>query len=318
MANVIKFQKDMRTYIRIVEGQVDEQADADDMYGDVHPETFGRKNGQSFSDHGRADIGIRQSDARFADNPMEIDEFAEDQPPHLDQLHQALTRAGLSDAEICKGIDLTHSRKMKIAGRLGISTHEVDTLMNTLMQDLNNQEADTTDALLSDYYTGMSEGADAPMWTRMPKVAKRPFDEGTMIEDRFSVEPDALGNITIRDQETGKERFLQATDASSVMAQLDRGADPDAVLSPLMEDFNQESTVDFADEINAESGSYNFQWTHDASHGTGTVIFSLKNGQPDFKMASVRDAKGDDILDHLDDGEYQSILQQAKDFIGQA
>lgn len=371
MGNIIKFQKDMRTYIRIVEGAVAEQADADDMYGDVHPDTIGPRNGQTFTDQGRADIDIRQSDARFADNPMEIDEFVESDS-QLDQLHQALSRAGLSDLEIRQGIDLSHGGKEKIAGRLGISPEEVDTLLNSLTEKLRDADASDSDALLSDYYTGMSEGEDVPMLAggklaeyvkrsrrdgykafndpgpdhsmpefsnddalrdreaarerikqkreaRRQKELERPFDEGAMMEDgRFSIEPDSLGNITIRDLVTGKEKFLQATDASNVMAQLNRGADPDRLLEPLMEVNAEVPSTDYTDEINADSGSYNFEWNDHGEHGTGTVIYSMKNGHPDLKMASVRDAEGDDIMDHLDQSRYQGIFQQAKEFIGKA
>jgi hypothetical protein len=326
MMNVIKFQKDMRTYIRIAE-----QANADDMYGDIDPVTFGHRNGETFSDHGRGDLKVKPNDPRFSDNPMaydqeEIDEFADAEiTPELEQLHQALTGAGLTDLEIRQGVDLTHGGKEKIAAKLGIGAHEVDTLLNSLTQNLRDDDASSTDALLSDYYTGMSEGADAPIWagrlaeTKHRRDHKRPFDVGTMFESRFSVEPDSLGNITIRDQETGKEKFVQGTDASAILAKL-KNADSDVILSPLMEaNMNTEDpSSGFADEINADSGSYNFEWTYLKSRGTGTIIYSMKANRPNFQMASVRDQAGNDITDHLDTSEYRSIMKQAKDFIGQA
>jgi hypothetical protein len=398
---VIKFPL-LRDHIRIVE-----QADADNMYGDIHPTTFGRRNGETFTDHGRGDLRIRPNDARFGDNPLagpgegaSLDEFADDEiTPQLDQLHQALMRAGLTDLEIRQGIDLSHAGKAKVAARLGLGTEEVDTLINSLTEKLRDEDASSTDALLSDYYTGMSEGEDAPMWPgkrsmteayngyggydqylrkagfrnqpATQKYAKhpprdheawvhpdhpdhsielsghetvwhrhqgeenahdhvsgamrsmgvkeneRPFDEGTMFENRFSLEDDALGNATLRDQVTGEEKFLRASDASAVKDKLENGADPDEILAPLMEAEDTETSNGFADEIKADAGSYNFTWTHLGAQGTGTMLFTMKNEQPDLKLIGVRDRDGNDIFDHLDNDEAKSIMQQAKDFIGQ-
>jgi hypothetical protein len=353
-AKILQFPKTMRTYMTLLE-----QADADDMYGDSRMTSIGPKHGEAFTDHGRADTKSRPNDPRFADNPMTIDEFAESEiAPELDRIHQALNKAGYSDLEIRQGVELTHEGKTKIAAALGISTEEVDLYVNSLIQNLEDESNTDTDALLSDYYGGMSEGADAPIWAGpirpivSPIVEKKnwAFDDDDEQEDkksakardkqkkdarrekdskkksvteRFSAEPDSLGNVTIRDQQTGKEKFIQGSQASEILDKLD-GGDPDQVLAPLMEYANLNAEDDepdssgFADEINAEAGSYNFPWDYATKHGTGTVFYSLKNKRPDFKMVSVRTDAGDDILDTLDSGEYKNILGQAKKFIEQA
>lgn len=319
--NVIKFPRNMRGYIRIVE-----QADADDMYGEIDPVTFGRRDGQAFSDRGRADLKIRPNDPRFADNPMagpgqgaSLEEFAVDETtPQLDQLHQALTKAGLSDLEIRQGVELTHTGMEKIAGRLGRSPKEVEMLINTLVQNLRDADGSETDALLSDYYGGMSEGSDAPIWSKRHRD-RDSFKQGTMIESRFSIEPDALGNITIRDAETGRERFIQGSEASALRAKLGDGAQNDQILAPLMEaEMNAETDSGFDDEIEADSGSYNFPWSTETANGTGTVLYKLKDASPSFKMISVRSMTGDEILDTLTASEYKEVLEQAKNFIQDA
>ena len=116
---------DMRDVIKLLEN-----ADFDHGHhdaADLH--SFDKKE---FSDKGRADIDTRGVYPR-ADNGMaEIDEFAvPDIAPdasHIDQLHQMLTRAKVSDQEIKHGVRLSDHGKELIAGRFGIGPHDVDAL----------------------------------------------------------------------------------------------------------------------------------------------------------------------------------------------
>lgn len=308
----------MRDYIRIVE-----QADADDMYGDssrLHP--FARQGGQEFGDKGRADIPARRNNPRFADNSMAtgdpdatlVNEFAGDDD-QVDQLHQMLLRH-VSDVEIKQGIKLSAEGRQKVAAKMGISDHAVDALLNALTQNLHDAEQSDEDMLLSDYYTTMDEAED-------PGVAddtslegnERPFEEGAVLEtSRFSIEPDLLGNVTVRDSQTGKERFVQGSAASQILAQIEHGADPDQLLAPLVEKASR-SRVDFKAEIKAPAGTYNFPWQYQADHGLATAFYRTDVDTPQLRIDSVRDQKGDEI-DEVDPQLHAALLTQAQAFIG--
>src|ERR1035437_7750540 len=131
----------MRNLIKIVEGAtVKENMDADNMYGDAPSfmATLANKNNQDFGDKGRGDISSKPNNPRFSDNSMTVDEDNEpissmgsdEDQSHLEQLHDMLTRTGLTDLEIRQGVKLGMDGKNKIAGNLGISPEEVDLLVN--------------------------------------------------------------------------------------------------------------------------------------------------------------------------------------------
>lgn len=310
----------MRDLIRIVE-----QADADDMYGDAQAKahTFARRGGQEFGDKGRADIPARRNNPRFADNSMAagddtgehtLNEFA-GETEQLDQLHQWLLQH-VSDDEIIQGIQLANSGKQKIAAKFGRSPEDVEALLNTLRQDLTTaKERDTdNDLLLGDY--DIPEGLD------------HPFDRGTTLEadHRFSAEPDYMGNVTIRDAETGKERYIQGSRAAAIRSSLDRGADPDQVLAPLMEDADHHPhQSDFMAEIKARTGMYNFPWKYPGDtepgaesrqHGFATAEFhsAVDNQRPQLTIVSVTDADGNEVA--TDEAMHADLLDQAMKFIG--
>jgi len=283
-----------------------------------------------FSDRGRADLKIRPNDPRFADNPLAnyalLDEFAEGSS-EIDRLHQMLTKAGVSDQQIRGGISLTQGGKIKVAARLGIGPHDVEMYLNSLAQQVRDTDADDMEAALAEqYYNAVNtideadvdhrHGKDRQTVQRQIKRAEagrseRPFE---LAEDRYSYEQDALGSVTIRDAITGRSAFIQGARAARLLSQLkSRTADQDGLLAPLIEGLEDAPVADFWDEIEAQAGSYNFQWKRPDQHGTGTVLFQTK-GQPTLRLVDVRDAEGNEIA--ADHAMRQDLLQQARDFIG--
>lgn len=416
----------MRDLIKIVESAVvKENMDADNMYDDAPSfmATLANKNNQDFGDKGRGDISSKPNNPRFSDNSMTVDEDNEpissmgsdEDQSHLEQLHDMLSRTGLTDLEIRQGVKLGMDGKNKIAGQLGISPEEVDLLVNSLIQSLRDEDNQSVDALLDDYYTGVSEGTEekcsyckgtgkrpAGKWddvddtpkslrgTKCPKCngtgkeksvsegteentdkqidtiykhadnpktpkdratkgakiaggmmknrdkkakaktntdvdlaslrkqakeSNRPFDKSVM--ERFSYERDSTGNVTVRDSETGKERYLQGTKAASVLYKLDHGANEHDVLAPLLTEglIDDNYDGDFEQEISAKAGTYNFPWKYNGENGFATAFYRTDTDTPHLKLQSVRDVDGNEM--DVDDSMEQDLLKQAHDFIGE-
>ena len=223
---------DMRKLIKIVEGvdpieaekrrgpkkkekPVEENADADDMYGDSSElDTFGRQDGQEFTDRGRGNVKPRHGmDARFADNPMgdeQLDEFAPGlndpgftpDASQLDQLHTQLNRVGYSDQAIEQGVQFTDEGKKKIAAIMGISPDEVEMLVASLIQKVRDDSNRDTDALIDDYYSFMGEGVDVTMVINV-------------LGERRWVDPEDLEDKKVtksRDTQRKQERDLKKTE----------------------------------------------------------------------------------------------------------
>ena len=315
--------------------KIREQADFDQAENQPYKlRTFDK---QEFSDRGRADLKVRNNDPRFADNPMAdekemLDEFAGQSD--IDRLHDILNKIGVSDQQIRGGVELSNHGKEAIAARLGIGSDSVEIYINSLVQQLRNDDEDSLEQSLAEQYynavnvideDGEEEGGTAKsdretldalhdqqeeMEAGQPK---RPFDE-----DRYSYEPDALGSVTVRDAQSGKSRFVQGAQASRLLAQLkgQRGNE-DAILAPLVEALDETPTDGggFWGEIKADTGTYNFQWELNGQHGTGTVMFQAK-GKPKMQLVDVRDIEGEKIAP--DPAMLRQLQQQATAFIGKA
>ena len=307
----------MRDLIKLVEN-----ADADNMYDDatLKIKPFSKRDNQDFGDKGRADLSVKMNNPRFADNAMSIDEYADtsfdvndEKTADMDRIHQMLSQAGITDQEIIQGINISQNGKNKIAGQLGISPSEVDLLIATLEQKLS--DGDETDALIDDYYMGMYEGVDSP-W----KI-KHSFKK---LSERLSYEPDSMGNMTIRNTETGAEKYIQGFKATELLSSLKKnGSDEQSLLrdalnekkinEDLEDDNGSIKKTNYLREIKSNSGTYNFPWSYDGEHGFATAFFSSDDEEPVLEIESVRDYDGNEI----DFSEmYDIILQQAKDFLG--
>lgn len=254
---------------------------------------------QTFSNQGSSSIKQKQSNARWGDNALEdetekLEEF--DQTPSLDRLQNMLNDAGVSDDEIKAGVKLTQNGLQKAAAALAISPDEVPILIASLMTRLRR-----VDDHLEERYEAFIR--DQNRYNRINE------------QDRFSTERDYLNNVTVRDNHSGKEVFLQGSDADKLISRLRKNPSKEqeilAGYGHLME-----STYDnFDDEIESDGGgSYNFPWEYQGEHGLATVLFSEKKGKPDFDLNSVRDEDGEEIT--VDNDMRDDLTRQAKDFIG--
>ena len=293
----------MRYLIKLVEN-----ADADNMYGDatLKIKPFSRKANQDFGDKGRADLSVKMNNPRFSDNSMSIDEYAdttsfdvndENDAADMDKIHQMLTQAGITDQEIIQGITISQNGKNKIAGQLGISPSEVDVLIATLEQKLSDTDATDTDTLIDDYYRGMYEGMDSP-WKLKYSFKK--------ISERLSYEKDSMGNVTVRDSKTGREKFIRGSKAIELLNKNDN-------INEELED-GDTATNRYRKEIESNSGTYNFPWIYDGENGLATASFGGDATEPYLEVVSVRNYDGDEI-DFSNPAMREDILEQAKEYI---
>lgn len=293
----------MRYLIKLVEN-----ADADNMYGDatLKIKPFSRKANQDFGDKGRADLSVKMNNPRFSDNSMSIDEYAdtsfdvndENDAADMDKIHQMLTQAGITDQEIIQGITISQNGKNKIAGQLGISPSEVDLLIATLEQKLSDTDATDTDALIDDYYRGMYEGVNSP-WKLKYSFKK--------ISERLSYEKDSMGNVTVRDSKTGREKFIRGSKAIELLNKNDN-------INEELEDGDTVISNRYRKEIESNSGTYNFPWIYDGEHGLATASFGGDATEPYLEVVSVRNYDGDEI-DFSNPAMREDILEQAKEYI---
>lgn len=145
------------------------------------------------------------------------------------------------------------------------------------------------------------------------KRAKRALDRERAFEQRFYAEPDSLGNLTVRDSETGDTKFVQGGQATELTDQLKSGANQDAVLAPLFERASNPESDSYHSEIGAASGTFNFPWHLGPHHGFATVFY---NDAKQLELQSVMDMGGEEIdLDNLPDPQREQLVQQARDFI---
>lgn len=314
----------MRDVIRILEN-----ADFDHRTHDVADlHSF---NQQEFSDKGRADIATHGVYPR-ADNAMGADEdeliidieedteSIEPDPVQLDQLHQIFNgELQQSDEAIRRGpVHLDDRAKQDIAGQLGMSPQDVDTLSNTLTQKLRDEQGQEDEekillSTLGEAYQKLMQEIELPVVLQEAGHPDRPFP-ASVDEARFYAEdPDSLGNITVWDSETGDSKYLQGGQASDLKSKLSAG-DNDAVLAPLFERAaNHEGGETYNAEIAANSGTYNFPWHLGPHHGFATVFFD-KNKT--LELVSVLNMAGEQIdLDRFDANHHDDLLKQAQHFI---
>ena len=178
----------MRDVIRILEN-----ADFDHRTHDVADlHSF---NQQEFSDKGRADIATHGVYPR-ADNAMGADEdeliidieedtdSIEPDPVQLDQLHQILNgELQQSDEAIRRGpVHLDDRAKQDIAGQLGMSPQDVDTLSNTLTQKLRDEQGQEDEekillSTLGEAYQKLMQEIELPVVLQEAGHPERPFSE---------------------------------------------------------------------------------------------------------------------------------------------
>lgn len=188
----------------------------------------------------------------------------------LDHLNSILNKAGIEDHEIIGGIELTHVGYQRLALRMGVDLKSLQLMINSLMEKLRKE------AHMNETYSQLLDEDD----------------------ENFSYEKDWLGNVTVRNNETGDEVFLRGSEAAEMLKTLKSGiADEQEILAQYMEtnpitesdDLEDDS---YEDELETTRGTYNFPWKTKTAHGTGTASYS---GKDNIKLVSIRDEEGDEI-----------------------
>lgn len=196
----------------------------------------------------------------------------------LDRLKQLLNGIGADDGMISRGVSLTQRGYDKLAGSFGVSVEEIKNMITQLSSMLSPDE-DTVHI------------AEAP--------------------NRYSYETDFLNNVTLRDRKTGEIRNLVGHEAFSVLAEIERLGDYQALVAAyfqnktlhefmdvtgkyndqvksqfpeLMTQNGDEELHDFDDEIKGTSGTFNFPFRQ---YGA-TARFWGEDGDVKTKVISIR------------------------------
>jgi len=288
--------KEMRKFRRIVE-----TTNFDHGHGDIS-DTFslgGKKGDFETTLNGRADTATRKMNARYGDNAMKdiakLDEL--DKTGIIDRLQDILNKAGVSDDEICASLALTDAGTHKVAAQLGVSASEVPMLIASLTTRLRDDENREESAIESAYESIMNED-----------------------DERFGYEKDGMGNVTVRDSQTGKSIYLQGSEATDLLNKLEQ--DPDAEQSILsgLESLMEGGIIDESDdpddyirEMKQNSGTFNFPWKVGMKHGTGTAKYKFDGDDMIVHLLSVRDSEGNVM--QINSGMKLQIEKIAHDFI---
>ncbi len=151
----------------------------------------------------------------------------------LDDLRKMLNDVGISDAYISRGVRLTDIGLRKMSKRFGVSAEEVIKMLVQLKLHVRDDIAENLNEHI----------------------------------ERYAYETDYMGNITIRDSQTGDERFLQGDEAFELGQILI--THPGMQQDTLSEYFNNEisESVDgdsvedgFGEMAADEGGTFNFPY----------------------------------------------------------
>lgn len=207
----------------------------------------------------------------------------------VDRLRAMLAKAGVTVEQMKSGVRLTERGAQKVAAALGIAAGDVPAMLNSLASQMRR----------------------APALTPVTEVGG----------PRFSYEHDYLGNVTVRDSETGKETFLQGSEASRLLQRLDTERDEQSVLAAyahLMETATvmplEEDGEDYEEEIKQDWGTFNFPWSLDGRHGTGTAKYRGTGPAMKLTLVHVRDNRGKEF--EPDPATKARLTDVARDFIG--
>lgn len=142
-------------------------------------------------------------------------------PEQLGELRTMLNSVNVTDDHISRGVRLTEKGTQTVAKKFGIQPVEVVEMLAALA-------ASTADDLSEE-------------------------------DERFSYEADYMGNITLRDSETGREIFLQGDEAFAVADKLTAHPDKEAIIisqyfdvTPINESVETTATK--------EGGTFNFPY----------------------------------------------------------
>ncbi len=196
----------------------------------------------------------------------------------------------LTDDQIVGGVDLSQSGMQKVAARLGVAASDVPTLMKSLRSKISRELRDDETKALSE-------------------------------DERFSMEPDILGNVTVRDGVSGRSVVLRGDEAAKARMAYKRGGaaalrDFLPISETVLAEFQAENgDFSFDEEIASTSrgGTFNFPWRAAGRHGFGTARFDRTGTVT--RVLHVSDANGEPI--QPDTSLLEQIKRVAQDFVGQ-
>jgi len=136
----------------------------------------------------------------YADNALDDPSRLNEDGGDIEQLHNILTRAGIADDEIVSGIKMSLSGKQKIAGRMGISEEDVQTLLYSLQEKLKRNNENDISTLVEQN------------------------------EHRFAYEDDSLGNVTVRDAYSGKSVYLPGFKGTEFLKKIKNNTENDQLV----------------------------------------------------------------------------------------
>lgn len=172
-------------------------------------------------------------------------------PKKLDELHKMLNAINVTDDYISRGVRMSASGTTKIANKFGIQTGDVPAMIDALS-----------------------------------KMVREDLTEDASSDDRFSFEADYMGNLTLRDQQSGEDVYLQGDEAFALSNKLTSHPDKEQLLiAPYFKASLNESVEDTAME---KSGTFNFPYKGkfatasyglDSSNKFALKVISLRDGQ---------------------------------------
>ena len=249
---------------------------------------------KDFNNHPRT--RMRYVPGKYADNPMTEEESTD--TITLDRLQSLMNKGGVDDQMIKSGMEISRVGYQKLAREMKITAKEAKALHYALITKLRQDDKESD----------------------IQETYQEIFDEND--NNRYSYERDYIGNMTIRDAETGNEVFLQGEESFDLQDQIEANPDKEQeILADYMDNSLTEDQEDNGDdsydkEINSDVSSYNFPWKFNDVSGTGTVEYSGNAEHPKIKLVSIRNMDGDEI--EVDADIEKSFNKQAIDFISNA
>lgn len=203
----------------------------------------------------------------------------------LDALHGLLTRANVTDDVLSRGVRLKRVGLQKLASSFGVSEDEVKEALKQLSQKVRDE---------------------------MPPMGL-PTLEGV---SRYAYEADSLGNVMLRDIETGAERFLSGQEAQLLLSEIERlHPNYESLIRPYFDsetlrEFVEDDVMGVEDNGNT-GGTYNFPF----KGMFACARFWLQGTKPMIKVISLVDADGEDV--HMDSAMEAAATKAAWDVVGE-
>lgn len=204
---------------------------------------------------------------------------------NLENLHAQLKRAGVSDDMLSRGLRLTQTGMQKMARKFNATEDEVKDAIGDLSRKIRDDQG----------------------------PAGLPTLEGAS-QQRFAYEADALGNVMLRDTETGAEKFITGQEAQLLLSEIER-VHPEfqSLISPY---FQEEVLREFAetdvlgvDDDGNTGGTFNFPYKGKFA----CARFWLQNNTPRIEIVSLVDMEGEEV--HMDTATKDDVTKVAWEWV---